>query len=318
MLHSLEQTKIKSLDKSLVQSIALVVLLGFELSYYLLIVQTGLAQHYHSDLISLFPLFMGGVAGTIISGQQWGKISNPMHKMMIALSLQLVLSFMYPNFNPFTLGLLGLSVGMMAPLSIYIFKEHQRSELFFALAIAYSVGTFLFTSYAEERTLMAIVFTLLALGSTFVLRAYVVEQEHKNRSRSFLMYLPLMLWILLDSNLFETLSRHEGLDIWSHQTYTIMIFHLLGLAGAYFLRISELKQHLFIALLLGGSYLLSYLEMPIALAMLYPFAISYYNVIVFSILTKEMSLNKLSCIMVFIGWIASGIGLAIALSGLLH
>ena len=318
MLHSLEQTKAKSIDKTLVQSIALVVLLGFELSYYLLIVQTGIAQHYHSNLISLFPLFMGGVAGTILSGQNWGKIVNPMHKIMIALSLQLGLSFMYPDFNPFTLGLLGLSVGMMAPLSIYIFKEHQRTELFFALAIAYSVGTYLFTSYAEEREGMGIVFTLLALGSTFILRSYTVKQEHEEQSRSFLMYLPLMFWILLDSNLFETLSRHEGLDIWSHQTYTIIVFHLFGLVGAYYLRISELKQHFLIALLLGGSYLLSYLELPIALAMVYPFAISYYNVIVFSILTKEMSLNKLSCMMVFIGWIASGIGLALALSGLLH
>jgi len=317
MLHSVEHKKAKSIDKSLVQSIALVSLLGFELSYYLLIVQTGLAQHYHSDLVSLFPLFMGGVAGTILSGQVWAKITNPMHKIMMALSLQLLLSFMYPDFNPFTLGLLGLSVGMMAPLSIYIFKAKQRIELFFALAIAYSVGTYSFTSFAEGRGTMAVGFTLIALVSSLVLRDYVVKQESSESSRSFLMYLPLMLWILLDSNLFETLSRNEGLDIWSHQTYTIIVFHLLGLVAAYFFRVNEKTQHFIIAGLLGGSYLLAYLNMPISLAIVYPFAISYYNVIVFSALSKEVSLTKLSCMMVFIGWIASGIGLAIALSGIL-
>ena len=140
----------------------------------------------------------------------------------------------------------------------------------------------------------------------------------RTRSRSFIAYLPLILWILLDSTLFETLSRHEGLMIWSEKTYTITLFHLLGLLGAYMIKVDELKQHLIIALLFIGSYSLSYLEWPTALAMLYPFTISYYGVIVFVTLSKENSLQKLSCLMVFIGWIASGLGLAIALSKILH
>lgn len=302
----------------MIQSLALICLLGFELSYYLLIVQTGIAQHYHSDLIKLFPIFVGGVAGTVLSGQTWGNISNPIHKIMIALTLQLALSFLYPDYNVFTLGLLGLSVGLMAPLGIYLFKEKQQKELLFALAIAYTVGTYCFTTFADGREWMALVFSSIALAAAFVLKDYKVEEDAKVISHTFVSYLPLMLWILLDSNLFETLSRHQDLDIWSSQTFLIIIFHLTGLVAAYFIRISSLKKHLFIALLFTASYSLSYFELPIILAMVYPFTISYYNVIVFTALSKEMSLAKLASMMVFIGWIASGIGLALALSKLLH
>lgn len=304
-------------EKSLVQSIALVLLLGFELSYYLLIVQTGITQHFHSNLITLLPLFIGGVAGTMISGQRWISIDNPMHKIILALSLQLVLSFVYPNFNMFTLAILGVSVGVMAPLSIYIFKEKQRLELFMALAIAYTIGTYSFTSFAESRGIMAVGFTFLALISSVLLVDYEVQEDKKAQSRSFAMYLPLMLWIFLDSNLFETLSRSQNLDIWSHQTYTIIFFHLFGLIAAYFMRIKESQQHFIIAGLFVLSYALSYLQMPIMLALIYPFTISYYNVIVFSVLTKEMSLSRLSFMMVFIAWIASGMGLGLALSKIL-
>jgi hypothetical protein len=127
-----------------------------------------------------------------------------------------------------------------------------------------------------------------------------------------------MRWILLDSNLFETLARHASLDIWSKYTFVIITFHLLGLIAAYFTRVSKIKQHIFIAFLFIGSYTLSYLEYPIALAMVYPFVISYYNVVVFTTLSQEMSVSKLSFMMIFVGWVASGLGLAIALSKLLH
>lgn len=302
----------------MIQSAALALLLGFELSYYLLIVQTGITEHYHSDLFKLFPLFVGGVAGTILSGHDWGKISNPLHKIYIALSLQLLLSFFYPQYNPFTLGLLGIAVGIMAPLNIYLFKSHQRYELLAGLAIAYTVGTNAFTTFADHREWMALVFSVITLGSALTLHRYKVDEQTEASPRSFIAYLPLMLWILLDSTLFETLSRHEGLMIWSEKTYTITLFHLLGLIGAFIIRVNEMKQHLIIALLFASSYSFSYLEWPTVLAMVYPFTISYYGVIVFVTLSKESSLQKLSCLMVFIGWIASGLGLAIALSKILH
>jgi len=57
---------------------------------------------------------------------------------------------------------------------------------------------------------------------------------------------------------------------------------------------------------------------PLLLAIVYPVTISYYNVIVFTALSKEMNLSKLAFMMVFIGWIASGLGLALALSKVLH
>lgn len=302
----------------MIQSLALVCLLGFELSYYLLIVQTGIAQHYHSNLVQLFPLFIGGITGTVISGQAWGNITNPIHKIIIALGLQLALSFLYPVYNLATLGLLGISVGLMAPLGIYLFKEKQQKELLFALAIAYSVGTYGFTSAADGREWMALTFSLITLASALVLRDYKVEEDAKVISHTFISYLPFMLWILLDSNLFETLSRHEGLNIWSTQTPLIIFFHLIGLGAAFFIHISTLKKYLFISLLFTASYGLFYLELPYLLTMVYPFTISYYNVIVFTALTKEMSLARLAFMMVFIGWVASGIGLALALSKILH
>lgn len=302
----------------MIYSSALALLLGFELSYYLLIVQTGVVAHFHSDMLTLFPMFMGGVAGTIISGFSWGKITNPIHKIMLALLLQLLLSFSYPEYNLFTLVLLGLSVGMMAPLGIYLFKSHQQKELFFALAIAYSIGTYFFTTNADSRVWMALCFTLISLFSAVVLRSYRVQTESKTESFPITSYLLLMLWILLDSNLFETLSRHSDINIWSNHTFTIIAFHILGLLGGYFIKMSNYKKHIFIALLFVLSYTFSYLSLPLALAMVYPFVISYYNVVVFTTLTKEMSLTKLSFMMIFVGWIASGAGLAIALGGFFH
>lgn len=302
----------------MIYSLALILLLGFELSYYLLIVQTGVVEYYNSDLITLFPMFVGGILGTILGGFSWGRVENPLHKIMIALSLQLLLSFFYPNYNIFTLLLLGLAVGVMAPLGVYLFKAKQQKELLLALAIAYTIGTYSFTSIVDSRMLMAVLFSAVALSSAFVLKDYRVETDAKVISHSFLSYLPLMLWILLDSNLFETLSRHESLDIWSEYTFTIITFHLLGLVAAYFIDMSKQKKHIFIALIFMGSYLFSYFELPFALAMLYPFTISYYNVVVFTTLSKEMSISKLAFMMIFVGWIASGLGLAIALSKFLH
>ena len=165
---------------------------------------------------------------------------------------------------------------------------------------------------------MAEVFTSIALVSAIVLRDYKLESNSKKFTNSFAYYLPLMLWIFLDSNLFETISRHSGIDIWSSYTYIIILFHLIGLVVAYYIRVEVKKHHAFIALLFIGSYTFSYLEMPLALSILYPFTISYYNVIVFTALSKEESLLKLSFMMIFVGWIASGLGLLLALTKLLH
>ncbi len=299
-------------------SIFLVLLLGFELSYYLLIVQTGLATHYHSDLHLLLPLFLGGVAGTIIGGQPWGSVTEPIHKVIAALVLQLVLSFFYPDYFPLTLGLLGLAVGLMAPLSIYLFKRTQQTELLFALAVAYGVGTYGFTSYAENREAFAVIATSISLLSALFLWDYRLPKHQQMRSYNFFLFIPLMLWILLDSNLFETLSRNPGMDIWSHYTYTIMLSHFAGLILAYFSPASQAFKQTVILAMFIASYGLYYLHKPWPLAMMYPITISYYNFIVFSVLSKENSLQTLSLMMVFIGWIASGFGLAIALSKVLY
>ena len=302
----------------MIYSLSLALLLGFELSYYLLIVQTGIVAHYDSDLIRLFPMFAGGILGTLLGGRSWGKIDNPIYKIIIALILQLIFSFSYPEYNIFTLILLGIAVGLMAPLGIYLFKSAQQKELLFALAIAYTIGTYSFTSEVDDRLWMATIFSVIALVSAFILRNYRVNIYSETISHSFVYYIPLMLWIFLDSNLFETLSRHADLDIWSSYTTLIIIFHLMGLLGAYFIHISKVKQHILIALLFTGSYTLSYFGLPLALAILYPFTISYYNVIVFRVLSEETNLLRLSFVMVFVGWIASGLGLVLALTKLLY
>ncbi|DAB30471.1 MAG TPA: hypothetical protein CFH84_03875 [Sulfurimonas sp. UBA12504] len=302
----------------MIHSVALSLLLGFELAYYLLIIQTGIVSHYHSDLIVLFPMFLGGVIGTWLSGFSWIGLKNPIHKVLVALTLQLFVSFFYPNYDSLDLILLGLAVGFMAPLGIYLFKAKQQKELFFALAIAYTTGTSFFMLDVDLREPMAVVFSAVALACALILRNYRVDTETKTISLPFVSYLPLMLWILLDSNLFETLSRHERIDIWSKQTLIIAIFHIAGLMAAYFVDTSKIKQHFFIAALFIASYSLSYFELPLLLAMVYPFTISYYNVVVFTTLSKEVDLSKLAFMMIFVGWIASGLGLAIALSKILH
>ena len=302
----------------MINSVALSLVLGFELSYYLLIVQTGIAAHFHSDLLALFPMFAGGVLGTVLGGRSWGKIDNPIHKIIIALTLQILLSFVYPNYNIVTLFLLGIAVGLMAPLGIYLFKEHQQKELFFALAIAYTIGTYLFTSDVESRMWMAVAFSTIALLSAVILRDYKVERDAKIVSHTLISYAPLMFWILLDSHLFESLSRDVGMNIWSHYTSMIIVFHIIGLLSAYFIVIPKSKEHIYISIAFLGSYIFYYLQWPFLLAMLYPFTISYYNVVVFTTLSQEMSLSKLAYMMIFVGWVASGLGLAIALSKVLH
>lgn len=302
----------------MIYSVALALLLGFELSYYLLILQTGIVEYNNSNLVTLLPMFIGGVLGTVLAGKPWGKIRNPIHKIYVALSLQLVLSLMYPAYNVLTLALLGIAVGMMAPLGIYLFKGEQQAKFLLALAIAYTTGTYLFTTEAENRMWMAVLFTSIALLAALVLRNYKLQENDKSTTNPYIAYIPLMVWIFLDSNLFETISRHIGINIWSSFTLLIIVFHLLGLIAAYYIRIEDKKQHWLIALLFVGSYLFSYLEMPLALAIVYPFTISYYNVIVFAALSRESSLYKLSIMMIFVGWIASGLGLGLALSKILH
>lgn len=309
--------KEKNSERVLVYSFALVILLGFELSYYLLIVQTGVTQYLHSDLIELFPLFFGGVLGTYLAGKKYEFISSPIHKISLALSLQLILSFFYPHFNSFTLFLLGISVGAVAPLSVFIFKQKQILELVIGLGIAYTIGTYFFDSHVDSRTEMAIIFSLLALISTMVLKDYETKQVAEVRDVSSTIYLMPMLWIFLDSHLFESLLRNSALDIWSHNTGMIIAFHLFGLVSAYFMRSSHYKQHL-IGILFLASYIFSYLGNLELLIIVYPFVISYYNVDVFSTLIKENNLYRLSIAMIFIAWFASGAGLALALTKILY
>ena len=63
------------------------------------------------------------------------------------------------------------------------------------------------------------------------------------------------------------------------------------------------------------SYLFYFLEESFLLSIVYPFVISYYNVNILKTL-REVNLKKLSIYMIFIGWVASGAGLFVALESL--
>lgn len=303
----------------MIYSVALTLLLGFELLYYLLIVQTGLTESFHSDLVALAPLFVGGVIGSGVSGMPWGSVVKVPHKLIIALSGQLILSFWYPDYAPWMLFMLGLLVGAIAPLAIYLFTPKTRHDLIIALGIAYTVGTYDFTTNPMTRDIYAELFSAIALVMALLLRHYQVEKEQVLKTPPLLLYAVLMLWIMLDSALFESLSRHTGLMIWRGEyTNTIIVTHLIGLLLASMIKIRESIQHIVIALLFAASYTISYLEIAWLLAVVYPITISYYNVTVFRHLSIVDSPLKLGLLMVFIGWLASGAGLGVALSHLIH
>jgi hypothetical protein len=300
-------------------SVALVLLLGFELAFYLLIVQTGLTESYHSDMIALSPVFVGGILGSAVSGYRWWKIEDPVHKILLLLILQSLLSYEYPDYSPVELFLLGISVGGLAPLAIYLYTPANRFQLLLALAIAYVIGTYNFTVNPLDREVYGLIFSLTGLGAALLLIGYKPLKHHYLASPPYRLYLLLMLWIMLDTYLFETISRHAGLMIWRGEyTFVIIGGHLVGLLLAMAFRLEKVHQHRIIAALFILSYAASYLEQPLLLAIVYPVVISYYNVTVFMHLTRVDTAIRLGHLMVFIGWMASGAGLGLALTRWLH
>jgi hypothetical protein len=303
----------------MIQHIALTTLLGFELVYYLLIIQTGLAESYHSDLLALAPVFIGGVAGSVVSGYRWGRLADPVQKLIAVLALQSLLTYWYPDYNALTLFLLGISVGAAAPLAIYLFTPSNRSLLLMALGTAYAIGTYNFTVNPLHREIYGMTFSLIALGSSLFLVGYKAQKEHYLDRAPYGVYLLLMVWVMLDSYLFETLSRHSGLMIWRGEfTYVIITGHLFGLVAAYVIPFGRRFQHLLIGVLFALSYIASYMEWTLMMAIVYPVVISYYNVTVFLHLSRVETMARLGYLMVFIGWFASGAGLGLALTGWLH
>ncbi len=295
------------------QKLALVFFIAFELCYYLLIAQTGIVEHLASNIFVIAPLPIGGVIGSILSF--YIKTSNK-NKIFSFLLLQLIVSFFYPNLNALLLFILGISVGALAPLLINELKKASNIQLGFALAISYALGTFLFTYDASKRGSIAIIFTLIALISSLFLN----QREHKDLTSNNYSYslFVMVLWIFLDSTLFETLSRDLSTSIWRDGfTLEIIVFHLIGVVSAFYIKMEKTQKELLILTLFALSYLFYFLHEGFILSLVYPFVISFYNVVILQTIVKK-DLKTLAIYMVFIGWAASGAGLFVALENLTY
>lgn len=291
------------------QRLPLILFIAFELCYYLLIVQTGITEYFASNIYIIAPLPIGGVIGSLLA--YYIQISTN-NKLKIFLSLQLILSFFYPEFNSFGLFLLGITIGVIAPLVINELKKANAVELGLALCISYVVGTLLFNFDIQSRIYLAILFTGIVLVSSFFIGNYSLMKIKTQEYSLFIM----SLWIFLDSTLFETLSRDINIPIWRDgYTLEIALFHIIGVVAALYFQIEKNQKELFIIILFAFSYLFYFLQEAFILSLVYPFVISYYNITVLQSLMKK-DLKTLAIYMVFIGWAASGTGLFAALENL--
>ena len=82
------------------QRLILILFIACELCFYLLIAQTGIVEHFSSNIFLITPLPIGGIIGTLLVS--YIKIENT-NKISIFLTLQLLMSFIYPNYNFITL-----------------------------------------------------------------------------------------------------------------------------------------------------------------------------------------------------------------------
>lgn len=116
-----------------------------------------------------------------------------------------------------------------------------------------------------------------------------------------------MVWIFADSALFETLSRSGSMDIWGRYTLLIITSHLLGVYLALRYGKTLMRSSVAILGLFTLSYGAYYLHQPIVLAIIYPIAISYYNVLVFRELIQLGNIRRIGIAMVGVGWAAASI-----------
>ena len=293
------------------QRFMLILFIASELCYYLLIAQTGVVEYFSSNLFLIAPLPIGGVIGSLLVS--YINIENK-NKIFIFLIIQLMMSFAYPNFNLITLFILGIAVGSLAPLIINEIKKTTLIELGLALSISYVVGTFLFNYEVSNRGFIAIFLTIITLVTTLFLPNLQNKKELNTTSHSLLI---MVLWVFLDSALFESLSRDTTISIWRDGfTMEIALFHIIGVFCALYFNIEKNQKELLILTLFALSYLFYFLREGVILAFVYPFVISYYNVIILQSIRKK-DFRTITLYMIFIGWLASGGGLFVALSNLI-
>jgi len=288
----------------------LVFFIGFELCYYLLIAQTGIVEVFHTDMFIVGFLPFGGVIGSILATYVDLKKE---YKVFIFLVLQFTMSLFYPNLSSFNLFLLGIAVGGMAPLIMDYIKKANSIDMVLALGIAYVIGTSLFTTIPESRAIYGLFFTSMAFIAFIFLRyKKTIKNKDAKKYISYSLFY-MTFWVFLDSALFETLSRDIDIPIWrGGYSFEIMVFHILGVIGGVVLRFDYYQKAFFILVLFATSYFFYFLREPLILSMVYPFVISYYNITILQSLYKIKSFKTLGIYMIFIGWVASGLGLFVA------
>lgn len=300
---------LNSISQKIPFNLALVLFIAFELCYYLIIVQTGVAEYFASNVYAIAPLPVGGVIGSVMAYYMKTSTSN---KIKLFLILQLFMSFFYPKFNVLELFILGISVGAMAPLIINELKKATKIDMGIALAISYVLGTSLFNFDVEARIYLAVLFTCIVLICSF----FIDKKEPISYPTQTFSLFVMSLWIFLDSALFETLSRDTSISIWRDgYSLEIAIFHIIGLIAALYLKIEKNQKELLIVILFAFSYLFYFLQEGFILSLVYPFVISFYNIVILQTLLKK-DLKTLAIYMIFIGWLASGAGLFAALENL--
>lgn len=291
-------------------NIPLILFIGFELCYYLLIAQTGIVEVFHTDMFIIGFLPLGGVIGSLMA------VYIPIkkeYKVYALLMMQFVITLYYPDFSLFQLFVLGIAVGGMAPLIMDILKKASSIDMVLALGIAYVVGTSLFNTDPVSRDIYGLFFTCI----TFIAFIFTQQREVKKNldAKEYIKYSLFFMtfWVFLDSALFETLSRDIDIPIWrGGYSFEIMAFHILGVIGGVVLRFDHYQKAFFILILFSMSYFFYFLREPLFLSMVYPFVISYYNITILQSLYKIKSLKTIGVYMIFIGWVASGLGLFVA------
>ena len=292
------------------QRLILIFFIASELCYYLLIAQTGVVEYFSSNLFLIAPLPIGGVIGSLLVSYIKIDFKN---KISLFLTIQLIMSFLYPNFNMITLFILGFAVGSLAPLVVNEIKKATLIELGLALSISYVTGTILFNYEVESRGIIAIILTTI----TLIASRFLPTNEMQKSSNQEFALLMMVLWVLLDSDLFVALSRDITIFIWRDGfTFQIALFHIIGVFCALYFKIEKNQKSLLILTLFAASYLFYFLREGEILSIVYPFVISYYNVVILQTIIKK-DFKTISFYMIFIGWMASGAGLFVAITNLI-
>ena len=281
------------------------ILFAAEFTYYLLVLQTGIVSYHHSRLSEIWMLPVGGILGILLST----KIEKQNLWMSLLLAVQMLLSLDYAGANGSELFLLGLISGLTAPMLIARIRTFWHAVG--ALALSYAFGTYLFDIPASERTAIAVVLSAVAFVASLFSRSPAPMRSENTLS-------PyeagsVFGWLLLDAALFETLARDIPMHLWGdpHYTWRIILFHLVGLLVAYRYK-NDTRNDLVLLALFAGSYLLYMLGDKASLSILYPFVISYYNVVILYKLYR-LAYDTLAVVSLSL-WGASGLGLLIALS----